>query len=67
MIIIELRVIVLKISPMTDILAEFYEKYDLDFEWCIVGNIVEKHYYGSNEEIRLGTKHFRPNTKILFP
>lgn len=33
-------------------------------EKCIIGNIVDKHFYGSIKEIRRGTKHFRPNTKV---
>jgi len=33
-------------------------------ELCIVGNIVNKHFYGEHKEIRRGTKHFRPNAKV---
>lgn len=35
-----------------------------EFDWCIVGNIVDRHYYGMEKEIMRGTKHFRPNTKV---
>lgn len=35
-----------------------------DFEWCIVGNIVDRHYYGTEKEIRRGTKQFRPGAKV---
>lgn len=35
-----------------------------DFIWGLVGNIVEKHPFGENKEIRYGTKHFLPNAKV---
>lgn len=35
-----------------------------EFLWCIVGNIIEKHYFGENKEIKKGTKHFRPGAKV---
>ena len=39
-----------------------------EFEYCLVGNIVEKHYFGVNKEIRQGTKHFRGGAKVfIFP
>lgn len=34
------------------------------FEWCIVGNIVDKHSYGMEKEIRRGAKQFRPGAKV---
>ncbi|MEO1435697.1 MAG: hypothetical protein AAFV80_09190 [Bacteroidota bacterium] len=37
---------------------------DREFEWCIVGNIVDRRYYGQEKEIRSGTKHFRSGTKV---
>jgi hypothetical protein len=38
------------------------------FIWCLVGNIIEKHYYGEEKQIRTGTKQFSPNTKVYcFP
>jgi hypothetical protein len=33
-------------------------------DWCLVGNIVEEHEYGEAKEIRRGTKHFTPGTKV---
>jgi len=36
----------------------------IPFIWCLVGNIVEKHEYGENHEIKYGTKHFSRNTKV---
>ena len=39
-----------------------------EFEYCLVGNIVEKHYFGENKEIRHGSKHFRGGAKVyIFP
>ncbi len=39
-----------------------------EYEWCIIGNIVDKHYWGEEKIIRRGTKHFRPNAKVYcFP
>lgn len=39
-----------------------------EFEWCIVGNIVNKHYFGNERIIKHGSKHFGPNTKVYcFP
>ena len=39
-----------------------------EFEHCLVGNIVEKHDFGQNKEIRYGSKHFRGGAKVyIFP
>lgn len=35
-----------------------------EFLWCIVGNIVDEHFYGENKEVKRGTKHFRPGAKV---
>ncbi|GAA5038548.1 hypothetical protein GCM10011506_36470 [Marivirga lumbricoides] len=36
--------------------------------WCLVGNIINEHYYGEEKEIRRGTKRFRPGAKVYcFP
>lgn len=42
---------------------------DREFEYCVVGNIIDKQYYGEEKnEIRRGTKQFRPNAKVyIFP
>lgn len=38
------------------------------FIWCLVGNIVDEHPTGIDKEIKRGTKHFSPNTKVYcFP
>lgn len=47
-----------------------YEEFDgeeidrREFEWCIVGNIVDKHHWGTEKIIKHGTKHFAPGTKV---
>lgn len=33
-------------------------------EWCLVGNVVEEHPFGEAREIRRGSKHFSPGTKV---
>src|SRR4051794_15360864 len=33
-------------------------------DWCLVGNIVEEHEFGESKEIRRGSKHFTPGTKV---
>ena len=35
-----------------------------EWQWCLVGNIVEKSEYGENHEIRYGNKQFRPSAKV---
>lgn len=35
-----------------------------DWKWCLVGNIVQEREYGKNHEIKHGTKHFSPGTKV---
>lgn len=36
-----------------------------EWQWCLVGNIVEERKYGENHELRYGTKQFRPNAKVF--
>lgn len=57
---------------------DFYEKYQTavaksydeyinnghSWCWCLVGNIVEKHKFGEEHEIRYGTKQFSRGTKV---
>ena len=33
-------------------------------DWCLVGNVVEEHACGESKEIRRGSKHFTPGTKV---
>lgn len=35
-----------------------------EWVWALVGNIKEEHKFGENHEIRKGTKHFSPGTKV---
>ena len=36
-----------------------------EWQWCLVGNIVEENQYGENHELRYGNKQFRPNAKVF--
>ncbi len=36
-----------------------------EWQWCLVGNIVEKHEYGEEHLIKYGNKQFRPNAKVF--
>lgn len=40
------------------------EKASTDFRYILVGNIIDRHYYGENKTIRRGAKHFRPGAKV---
>src|SRR4051794_35936584 len=33
-------------------------------DWCLVGNIVEEHAFGEPKDIRPGSKHSTPGTKV---
>ena len=52
------------------ILAHFRYAFDLPekpsapCDWCLVGNIVQQHAFGMKKEIREGSKHFTPGTKV---
>jgi hypothetical protein len=37
---------------------------DEDWIWCLVGNISDKVEHGEAHEIKNGTKHFSPGTKV---
>jgi hypothetical protein len=39
---------------------EFGKQYDL----CVVANIIDKHLWGEQKELRRGTKHFVPGAKL---
>ena len=32
--------------------------------WCLMGNIVQEHEFGETKEVRRGSKHFTPGTKV---
>jgi hypothetical protein len=41
---------------------------EIEWIWCMVGNIVDEHKFGENKEIRHGTKQFPAGAKIYcFP
>lgn len=40
------------------------ENEQLEWRWCLVGNIADKRIYGEDHEIQYGTKHFSPGTKV---
>ena len=35
-----------------------------EYAECVVGNIIDKHIWGEQKEIKRGTKHFRPGAKM---
>ena len=41
------------------------EIVEQEWQWCLVGNIVDEHEYGENHEIRHGNKQFRPGAKVF--
>ena len=49
---------------MTDIGIEIKKSPSEEFQYILVGNIIDKHYYGENKEIRSGTKLFRAGAKV---
>lgn len=36
-----------------------------EWQWCLVGNIVNEHEYGESHEIRHGNKQFRQGAKVF--
>ncbi len=40
------------------------EKINYDWRWCLVGNIVDKRFYGEEHEIKSGIKLLSPGTKV---
>ena len=37
----------------------------LEWRWALAGNIVDKHEYGENHEIRYGARKFRGGTRVV--
>jgi hypothetical protein len=35
-----------------------------EFEFCIVGNIIDEHFWGEEKIIKKGSKQFRPGAKV---
>ncbi|MBX7206106.1 MAG: hypothetical protein K1X81_11850 [Bacteroidia bacterium] len=53
---------------MKNIKNEIVENSKEEFRYILLGNIIDKHYYGEGKEIRSGTKQFRAGAKVyLFP
>ena len=44
--------------------VEEQNKNTEEFRYVLVDNIIDKHYFGENKEIRSGTKHFRAGAKV---
>lgn len=41
---------------------------ELEFIWCLIGNIIDENYSVKDKVLRHGTKHFSPGTKVYcFP
>ena len=49
---------------MTDINIDIKNKLVEEFRYILVGNIIDKHHYGENKEIKSGTKQFRAGAKV---
>ena len=49
---------------MTDISTNIKNNSSEEFRYILVGNIIDKHYYGEDKEIKSGTKHFRAGAKV---
>lgn len=49
---------------MTNLKNDIRENPDEEFRYILVGNIIDKHYYGEDKEIISGTKQFRAGAKI---
>ena len=33
-------------------------------DWCLVGNVVAEHEFGESKQVRRGSQHFTPGTKV---
>lgn len=40
------------------------DEFGIEYEECIVGNIIGNHYWGTSKEIKRGSKHFRAGAKV---
>ena len=43
---------------------ETENKPEEEYRYVLVGNIIDRYYFGENKEIRRGTDHFRPGAKV---
>lgn len=52
----------------TTVLQNDIDSLGNEYRFIMVGNMIDKHYYGEEKEIKSGTKHFRAGAKLfLFP
>jgi len=57
-----------RLSELKTILTPINPLDKITFIWCLVGNIVDKHFSGESKEIKHGTKQFSSGTKVYcFP
>lgn len=49
---------------MTNISTDIKSNPNEDFRYILVGNIIDKHYYGEDKEIKSGIKQFRAGAKV---
>jgi len=49
---------------VTDISTDIKNNLNEDFRYILVGNIIDKYYFGEDKEIKSGTKHFRAGAKV---
>jgi hypothetical protein len=49
---------------VTNIVNDRNKKYNEIFRHILVGNIIDKHYYGVTKAIKSGSKHFRAGAKV---
>ncbi len=40
------------------------DEHGIIYKECIAGNIIGKHYYGTDKQIKSGTKHFGAGAKV---
>jgi len=53
---------------MQDSTIRMSEQQQSDGIWCLVANVAPEQIYAAEQEVRRGTKHFSPNTKVYcFP
>ena len=52
------------LQDMEDI-YNYIADIEQEWQWCLVGNIVEAHEYGEEHIIKYGNKQFSPNTKVF--
>lgn len=55
-------------DPSLNLINENNTSIELDYIWCLVGNIKESHYHGVDKVSTKGTKYFNAGAKVYcFP